>query len=86
MTIIDYKSKLILKDMVVSRKLFDRNLIKEFIGKAVEGLGYHTIVTDGDKRYKKIFRRIRIKSTTMHFSFNAKFNVTSKSRSQPIKT
>ena len=35
-------------------KLFDRNLIKEFIGKAVEGLGYHTIVTDGDKIYKKI--------------------------------
>ena len=51
MTIIDYKSKLILKDIVVPRKFFDRKLIKEFIKKAVKCLGYHTIVTDGNKRY-----------------------------------
>ena len=46
--------------MIVPRKLFDRNLIKEFIGKTVEGLGYHTIVTDGNKRYKNILYELRL--------------------------
>ena len=54
MTLIDYKSKLILKDVIVPRKMFNRELIKEFIRRSLEGLGYHTVVTDGDKRYKKI--------------------------------
>ena len=54
MTLIDYKSKLILKDVIVPRKMFNRELIKEFIGRSLDGLGYHTVVTDGDKRYKKI--------------------------------
>ena len=53
MTLIDYKSKLILKDVIVPRKMFNRELIKEFIQRSLEGLNYHTIVTDGDKRYKK---------------------------------
>lgn len=58
MTLIDYKSKLIIKDVIVPRKMFNRELIKEFIGKSLEGLGYHTVVTDGDKRYKKILKEL----------------------------
>lgn len=54
LTLIDHKTKIILKDILIPRKIFNRNYIKSFIQDAVEGLNYHTIVTDGDKRYKKI--------------------------------
>ena len=40
--------------MIVPRKMFNRELIKDFIGRSLKDLGYHTVVTDGDKRYKKI--------------------------------
>ena len=49
LTLLDYKTKLILKDIIILRKEFNREYIKIF-----KGLYYHTIVTDGDKRYKKI--------------------------------
>ena len=37
MTLIDYKSKLILKDVIVPRKIFNRELIKDFIGRSLDG-------------------------------------------------
>lgn len=54
LTLLDYKTKLILKDIIIPRKEFNREYIKIFIQEAIKGLDYHTIVTDGDKRYKKI--------------------------------
>ena len=54
LTLLDYKTKLILKDIIILRKEFNREYIKIFIQEAIKGLYYHTIVTDGDKRYKKI--------------------------------
>lgn len=54
LTFIDYKTKIVVKDMVVLRKYFNRNLIKEFIYEATKDYDYHTVVTDGDKRYKRI--------------------------------
>ena len=54
LTLIDNKTKIILKDTLIPRKIFNRNYIKSFIHDATEGLNYHTIVTDGDRRYKKI--------------------------------
>lgn len=54
LTLIDNKTKIILKDILIPRKIFNRNYIKSFIHDATEGLNYHTIVTDGDRRYKKI--------------------------------
>ena len=54
LTLIDFKSKLILKDIVIPRKLFNRDTIKNFIEETIGNLNYHTVVTDGDKRYKKI--------------------------------
>ena len=54
LTLIDNKTKIIIKDLIIPRKLFSRNYIKSFIKDATDGLNYHTIVTDGDKRYKKI--------------------------------
>ena len=54
LTMLDYKTKIILKDIIIPRKLFNSEYIKSFIQDATEGLNYHTIVTDGDKRYKKI--------------------------------
>lgn len=43
---------------IVPRKMFNRELIKDFIGRSLDGLGYHTVVTDGDKRYKKILEEL----------------------------
>ena len=58
LTIIDYKTKIILRDIIIPRKEFDRNYIKSFIEEALSGLNYHTVVTDGDKRYKKILKEL----------------------------
>ena len=58
MTLIDFKSKIIIKDIIVPRKIFNRELIKEFIGKSLGDYDYHTVVTDGDKRYKKILTEL----------------------------
>ena len=54
LTLLDYKTKLILNDIIIPRNEFNREYIKMFIQKSIEGLDYHTIVTDGDNRYKKI--------------------------------
>ena len=58
LTLIDYKTKIILKDVLIPRKIFDRNYIKSFIEDATKDLNYHTIVTDGDRRYKKILKEL----------------------------
>ena len=58
LTLIDNKTKIILKDILVPRKLFNRNYIKSFIEDTIQGLNYHTIVTDGDNRYKKILNEL----------------------------
>ena len=58
LTLIDYKTRIILKDILIPRKLFNRNYIKSFIQDAIKGLDYHTIVTDGDRRYKKILEEL----------------------------
>lgn len=60
LTLLDYKTKLILKDIIIPRKLFNRQFIKSFIQEAIEDYDYHTIVTDGDNRYKKILDELNL--------------------------
>lgn len=61
LTLIDNKTKIIIKDIIIPRKLFNRKYIKSFLEDATKGLNYHTIVTDGDKRYKKILEELGLK-------------------------
>lgn len=67
LTLIDYKTKIILKDLLIPRKLFNRNYIKSFIQDAIQGLNYHTIVTDGDKRYKRILDELGLNQQRCNF-------------------
>ena len=60
LTLLDYKTKLILNDIIIPRKEFNREYIKMFIQESIEGLDYHTIVTDGDNRYKKILDELNL--------------------------
>ena len=67
LTLIDYKTKIILKELLIPRKLFNRNYIKSFIQDAIQGLNYHTIVTDGDKRYKRILDELGLNQQRCNF-------------------
>ena len=54
MTILDAKNNLIINDQIVDGEDFDKDTIKKFLNKSLEGLKLEAIITDGYRAYPSI--------------------------------
>ena len=78
MTIIDAANNLIINEKVVDSEDFDKNTIKKFLKRSLEGLKLEAIITDGHQAYPSIIEALGAITTKMRISQNANTNEKSK--------
>ena len=61
MTIIDYKTKMIINDQIITKEDFNQKTLKKFFKESLKGLKIKTIVTDGYKAYEEIIEELGAK-------------------------
>ena len=60
-TSIDYKTKIIINDQIISKDKFQQKTIKKFFKESLKGLKIDTIITDGYKTYEDIIKDLGVK-------------------------
>ena len=61
MTIIDYETKIIINDQIISKDKFQQKTIQKFLKESLKGLKIDTIITDGNKAYEDIIKDLGAK-------------------------
>lgn len=61
MTIIDYETKIIINDQIISKDQFQQKTIQKFLKESLKGLKINTIITDGYKVYEDIIKDLGAK-------------------------
>ena len=61
MTIIDYKTKIIINDQIIPKNQFQQKTIQKFLKESLKGLKINTIITDGYKVYEDIIKDLGAK-------------------------
>ena len=79
MTIIDYKTKIIINDQIIPKNQFQQKTIKKFLKESLKGLKINTIITDGYKAYEDIIKDLGANKNTkkikhLENSINKKIN------------